>query len=200
VDTVLFNPARRNSALRQQWGLSDSDVACLYVGRIAAEKNITKVISAYRSMQSQCKGRLILVGDGPLRKPLQRHHPDIIFCGMKRNVELAEHYASGDIFLFPSHSETYGNVVTEAMASGLAVVAYNEAAAREVIVTDRNGMLVDPGDHTGFEATASQLCSNTEKITALGKAAAELASTLSWHGIVTRFVKLLEQQIERMPR
>jgi glycosyltransferase involved in cell wall biosynthesis len=199
VDTELFNPGRRNAALRKQWALSDSDIACLYVGRIAAEKNIAEVISAYRDMQPRCRGKLILVGDGPMRKQLQRKHPDIIFSGIKRHVELAEHYACGDIFLFPSHSETYGNVVTEAMASGLAVVAYDEAAAHEVIVTGRNGMLVDPGCRTGFEATASRLCTDSEKIAVLGKAAARCAATLSWARIVARFVELLERQIARTP-
>ena len=195
VDTRLFNPGRRNPQLRKQWGLSETDVACIYVGRIAAEKNITEVISAYKKIQSLCKGKLVLVGDGPLRKQLQLQHPDFIFCGVKRGVKLAEHYASGDVFLFPSLSETFGNVVTEAMASGLVVVAYNEAAAHEHLVTDHNGMLVNAGDTPDFATTASQLCTQPEKIASMGKEAAEHAKALDWNRIVARFVELLRKQI-----
>jgi glycosyltransferase involved in cell wall biosynthesis len=195
VDTHLFNPNRRNAGLRKQWGLSDTDLACLYVGRIAAEKNIAEAIAAFIEIRKSTAAKLILVGDGPMRKRLQRQHPDVIFCGAKRGAELAEHYASGDVFLFPSQSETFGNVVTEAMASGLAVVAYDQAAAHEHIISGHNGMLVSVGTQPDFSTTASQLCTQATKIAALGQAAAEYARTLSWTDIVTGFVALLERRI-----
>ncbi len=196
VDTTLFNPERRSQLLRKRWGLSETDIACIYVGRIAAEKNITEVLAAYQRIRSQCSARLILVGDGPLRKKIQVKHPDVIFCGMQHGINLAEHYASGDVFLFPSLSETFGNVVTEAMASGLAIVAYDEAAAHEHLVSGHNGMLVKQGNEHGFATTASLLCTRSGKISGLGKNAAEHARTLGWNRVVARFIELLEQQIE----
>jgi glycosyltransferase involved in cell wall biosynthesis len=198
VDTELFNPGRRSTGLRRRWGLADSDIVCIYVGRIAAEKNITEVISAYRKIQPLCSGKLVLVGDGPLRKKLQQQHPDFIFSGIQCGIELAEHYASGDLFLFPSLSETFGNVVTEAMASGLAVIAYDKAAAHELLHPGLNGMLVDPGRQPDFATTAIQLCRERGKIAALGKAAAEHARTLGWNRIVSSFVEILEQQIKEV--
>ena len=196
VDTTLFNPGRRNQKLRSQWGLSDKDIACIHVGRIAAEKNIAEVITTYHRIRSQHDVRLILVGDGPLREKIQRDNPEVIFCGMQHGIKLAEHYASGDVFLFPSLSETFGNVVTEAMASGLAIVAYDEAAAHEHLANGHSGMLVTEGGEPDFATTAARLCAQPEKITELGKNAAEQARSLGWDRIIARFMRILEQQIE----
>lgn len=86
-----------------------------------------------------------MVGDGPQRTKLEQEIPDAVFCGAQRGERLAEHYASGDLFLFPSLTETFGNVVLEAMASGLAVVAYDEAAAAQHIRHGHSGALAMPG-------------------------------------------------------
>ena len=126
VDSQLFNPARRDEALRREWGLGERDIAVLHVGRLAAEKNLSLLGSSFRALcadHPQLKLRLVIVGDGPQRAHLQRELPEAVFCGLQRGEELARHYASGDLFLFPSLSETFGNVVLEALASGLAVVA-----------------------------------------------------------------------------
>src|SRR5262249_27229099 len=121
VDSARFSPERRSAALRASWGVRDTDVVAIYVGRLAAEKNVPLAITAYRAMeQARSRTRLVIVGDGPQRSRLQRAHPDLIFCGMQTGESLAAHYASGDVFLFPSETETFGNVTLEAMASGLA--------------------------------------------------------------------------------
>lgn len=193
VDTALFHSGRRSETLRDAWGLAQDDIACLYVGRIAPEKNIPELVTAFDRLRATLpRARLILVGDGPLRKPLSKAHPYIVFAGKRVGEDLATHYASGDLFLFPSHSETYGNVVTEAMASGLAVVAYDEAAAREHIHHDDNGLLADASGRRDFAALATALACDPERIRRLGARAEAYAAKLSWDTIVDRFIELLQ--------
>jgi glycosyltransferase involved in cell wall biosynthesis len=142
IDNRLFTPKRRSSALRRMWRASRSDLVVLYVGRIAPEKNLGLAIESYRAMQRVNNAvKFVIVGDGPLRAALQKKHPDLIFCGVHTGEELAKRYASADVFLFPSETETFGNVTLEAMASGLGVVAYDYAAARMHITHGATGVL-----------------------------------------------------------
>ena len=158
VDAQLFTPERRCAALRRTWGVAESDLAVLYVGRIAPEKNLGLAVAAYRAMQ-RCHASMkcIVVGDGPLRAPLQKAHPDLIFCGMQTGGQLARHYASADVFLFPSETDTFGNVTLEAMASGLVVVAYNYAAAHMHMTHGETGVLIPYGEPQAFIDAAVQL-------------------------------------------
>ena len=134
VDTTTFHPGRRSDALRRSWGAGPADLVALVVGRLAPEKNVPLAVRAYRAMAEVRPGtRLVLVGDGPERARLQAALPEAVFTGMLRGDALAAHYASADVFLFPSLTETFGNVTLEAMASGLAVVAYDDAAAAQHI-------------------------------------------------------------------
>ena len=89
--------------------------------------------------------RFVLVGDGPLGAALRRDHPDLVFAGFRTGDDLAAHYASADVFLFPSETETFGNVTLEAMASGLAVIAYDYAAARVHIENGTSGLAIPDG-------------------------------------------------------
>lgn len=140
VDARLFTPERRDPALRKGWGMHDDAPVLLCVGRIAAEKNLGLAVQAFRALQSRLPGaRIVLVGDGPQREALAAAYPDALFVGTKRDTELAAHYASADLFVFPSLSETFGNVVLEAMTSGLAVVAFDHAAAREHVANGISG-------------------------------------------------------------
>lgn len=196
VDTELFNPRRRSTQLRRQWDMRPDQLVCLYVGRIAAEKNIHTAVAAFRALQqARPDARLVLVGDGPLKARLAADNPDFVFCGVRRGAELARHYASGDLFLFPSQSETFGNVVTEAMASGLAIVAYQQAAAGEHIHDGENGALAGDPTQAGFVRRAADLCRDTEQLATLGRNAAAYATSLGWAGIVERFIQLLHEQI-----
>jgi glycosyltransferase involved in cell wall biosynthesis len=198
VDTALFNPRRRDDSLRRQWAAEPDQPVCLYVGRIAAEKNILTAVSAFRAIQAVSPGaRLVLVGDGPLRSRLALENPDFVFCGMRRGEDLARHYASGDLFLFPSRTETFGNVVTEAMASGLAVIAYPLAAAGEHIRDGDTGALAAGRDDQAFIERAVALSPDAGRWRRIGANAAEHAAALGWNGIVERFIQLLQQQIGR---
>jgi len=150
VDSRNFHPDRRDSELRSHWGLGERQLAVLYVGRLAAEKNLAQAISTFERLRTMHPGaRFILVGDGPLRQRLERTHPDYLFCGTQTGDALAQHYASADLFLFPSQSETFGNVVLEAMASGLGVVAFDHAAAHEHIQDGTNGRKLPMDDAEG---------------------------------------------------
>jgi glycosyltransferase involved in cell wall biosynthesis len=161
VDTRQFHPGWRDAALRAQWGLAEDELAVLCVGRLAVEKNLGLAIRAFRAIQvANPRARLVLVGDGPQRAALQAAHRDLVFAGVQRGDALSRHYASADLFLFPSLSETFGNVTLEAMASGLPTVAFDYGAAREHLEDGRHGARVAPGDAEGFVRAAMALGSS----------------------------------------
>src|SRR5262245_13386565 len=192
IDTQLFTPERRCVALRRTWGVAESDLAVLYVGRIAPEKNLELVVAAYRAMQRcSASAKCIVVGDGPLRAPLQKAQPDLIFCGIQTGAQLARHYASADVFLFPSETETFGNVTLEAMASGLVVVAYNYAAAHMHITHGKTGVLVPYGESQAFVDAAVQLARAPQSLHTIRQHARAYAASLNWHCVVERFVTIL---------
>ena len=130
VDTQLFTPYRRSELLRRQWGVTPATPVVLHVGRLAAEKNLPALAAAFITISKrQPRARMVLVGEGPEERMLRSRLPEAIFAGTRRGEELASHYASADLFLFPSLTETFGNVTLEAIASGLPLVAYDYAAA-----------------------------------------------------------------------
>ena len=194
VDGQLFHPARRSAALRAEWGLGEDEIAVLHVGRLAAEKNLQLLTRAFRQLQRdlpQQPLRLVLVGDGPLRTQLQAELPEALFCGVQRGEALAAHYASGDLFLFPSLSETFGNVVLEALASGLAVVAFDQAAAAQHIRHGHNGALAMPGDEVAFIESARWLLEDPESLRRVRLNARQHAGKQGWPAIVERVESLL---------
>lgn len=187
VDTRLFDPAHRDPALRRSWGANPTDPVALYVGRLAAEKNLQLVLAAYRKLRAiRPATRLVLVGDGPLAARLQARHPEIVFPGMRIGADLATHYASADLFLFPSLTETFGNVTLEAMASGLAVVAFDYAAAHRHIVHGQSGLLAPRGDPAAFIEAASQLASDLALRRTLGQSARQAVLAFDWEHICQR--------------
>lgn len=187
VDTRLFSPNRHNPALRQRWGLDSRGLAVLYVGRLAAEKNLKLLIEAFAAIHRlQPDSRLILVGDGPLASGLRAHHPDFIYCGMQQGEALAAHYASADLFLFPSLTETFGNVLLEAMASGLAIVAFDYAAARAHLESGRSGCLIPFGDAAAFVGAAVALAHEPHTLESLRQAARHAVADLDSERIYDR--------------
>lgn len=196
VDTALFNPLRRSRALRGEWGLGEHDLAVLYVGRLAAEKNLGLVLEAFKAIAEQHPtARLIFVGDGPLAGKLRQQCPHAIFCGSQRGEMLASHYASGDIFLFPSLTETFGNVTTEALASGLGVVAYAHAAAAELIHHQHNGITVAAGDGEGYVHAAVALANDHALLQAIRQQASISMQDLDWQHIIDTFAATLRSVV-----
>ncbi len=194
VDCQLFHPSRRSDFLRETWGLAPGDTAVLHVGRLAREKNLGLLKACFGSLVSAYpdkKLRLIVVGDGPVRQELQQQLPGAIFCGTQRGEALAAHYASGDLFLFPSLTETFGNVVLEALASGLGVVAYDEAAAAQHIRHGHNGAVAMPGDEEGFIDAARWMLEDDETLRRVRLNARQHASRQGWAGIIEAFESYL---------
>jgi glycosyltransferase involved in cell wall biosynthesis len=192
-----FSPSLRSATLRGAWGASKNDVVVLYVGRLAKEKNAGVVLSAFAAIQSRLPtAKLVFVGDGPLRQALQAACPQAVFAGIKTGTALATHYASSDLFLFPSLTETFGNVVPEALASGTAVVSYACAAAANLIRHDHNGALVAPGEEAQFLQTAVALANDEDRRNRLRLAAAPSVAHMSWAAVTDGFISTLRSVID----
>ena len=184
VDAKLFHPEKRSGELRRAWGATDETPVAIVVSRIAAEKNLPVAIQAFEQMRaSRPDAKLVMVGDGPARAALQKRHPQVIFTGMRTGEDLAAHYASGDIFLYPSLTETYGNVTVEAMASGLATIAYDYAAARQHIRHEKNGLLAAFDDAAAFTAQAAGLVDDAARIGRLRVQARQTAESFQAMGL-----------------
>ena len=185
VDAQRFSPLHRSAALRASWGADPGTCVAMCVGRLAPEKNLGSVVSAFEAMREhEPRTRLVLVGDGPERQRLGQRCPEAHFAGVRHGADLAAHYASADVFLFPSTTETYGNVVPEAMASGLAVVAYDHAAAGQLIRHGENGLLARCDDTLEFCRVARRIAGDWAQLRELGNAARETAMRLDWARIV----------------
>jgi glycosyltransferase involved in cell wall biosynthesis len=193
VDTNLFHPRHRDEALRADWGIKPDGIAVVHVGRLAAEKNLDLAVRAFRAIQrEQPDARFIVVGDGPERARIAAANPDIVFAGMRRGDDLARHYASGDLFLFPSTTETFGNVTLEAMACGVPVVAFDYGAAREHILHPDSGMRLPLSDPDAFIRGASALASDPQRRRKMGRQARIAVESLSPDVVSASFSELLE--------
>ena len=191
VDTCLFNPRRRSKALRRQWGVNDDrHIVVLHVGRLAPEKNLALAIKAFFALRQDIpNARFVLVGDGPTAESLKARHPDFVFAGTRRGIDLATYYASADVFLFPSQTETFGNVILEAMASGLAVVAFDYAAAGSYIQHGHNGLLAPVADEAAFIGATRRLVREPGWHRQLGVQARSSIRHLSWDHICNELLE-----------
>lgn len=196
VDTDLFSPARRSAELRASWGAQEDTPVAIYVGRVAAEKNLPLLMEAFAAFRQAHPGApCVVVGDGPRLKALQSEHPGHIYTGAKLGVDLATCYASGDVFVFPSSSETFGNVVLEAMASGLLPVAFDYAAPRLLIKPGVNGHLAPLGDDAAFLAAVRASVPEAHN-DALRQAARAAAHDLGWQRVIEQFEGELATAVE----
>jgi glycosyltransferase involved in cell wall biosynthesis len=200
VDTKRFDPAKRSETLRQSWGASPNTPVVVYVGRIAAEKNLNALVAAWMAMRAKRSDmKLVLVGDGPMRRKLEERLPEAFFAGMQRDETLAEHYASGDIFLFPSITETFGNVTAEAMASGLSIVAYNYAAAAQLLRDGESGRLVSCDDTSAFVQAAVEVIDAWPDSRTLGLRARAVAEAQGWERQVEELESVLHAAASTTP-
>jgi len=192
VDTALFDPVRRSDALRHSWGADAQTPVALYVGRLAPEKNLGLLVAAYRAMRELQPGlRLVLVGDGPARQALAEVMPEAVFAGTRCGEVLAQHYASADLFVFPSMTETFGNVTVEALASGLPVLAYDHAAAAGLVRSGHNGMLARLADAGDFVRLGLQLVADLEQARRMGRQARLTACSFGWDRAVDQIESVL---------
>lgn len=194
VDTRLFHPRRRDPALRAQWGADEDTPVVLYLGRIAAEKNLALAVRAFEALRREVPAaRFVWVGDGPERAALQAAHPDYVFTGMQSGKALARHVASADLFPFPSLSETFGNVVLEALAAGVALVAFDTGAAHEHLRDGVGGVRIAPGDADAFVDATVRLVANPARLRRMRRAARDGVAQLSPEAVVREFETLLHE-------
>ncbi|WP_202845629.1 glycosyltransferase family 4 protein [Luteimonas saliphila] len=195
VDTQLFDPARRDDALRAELGVGPDAPLLIHVGRIAAEKNLGLAVRGFRRLQARRPdARYVWVGDGPMREALQRDNPDFVFTGIVRGEALARLFASADLFVFPSRSETFGNVTLEAMASGIATIAWDYGAAREHLRGGEHGAAIAPDDEAAFLSAVERIASGDDampRMRAMGAAARESVLGLSPQRVAQDFDALL---------
>ena len=185
VDTAHLNPRKRNPSLRSLWGAREDTVVVLCVSRLATEKNMTLLWRAFDAIARRgIDARLVLVGDGPQRAHLEALCEGAHFAGVRRGEDLAAHYASADLFVFPSLTETFGNVVPEAMASALPVVAFDHAAAGQLIRHGDNGWLAAPQEPVQFVELAARAAGDRDALRTMGMRARETALSLDWHRVV----------------
>lgn len=197
VDTCLFTPARRSEALRRECGADGDAPVALVVGRVSSEKNIGLAIRAFTEMRKACPELVCrVIGDGPVRAKLQREHPWVQFPGYLIGDNLANCYASADILLFPSETETFGNVLIEGMASGLATLGYDYAAAAWHGIDDENLLKAEKGDEAAFLMKSLKLLDPTIRAK-LGKGARRTSETLRWPGIVSELEEILYQIVSK---
>lgn len=188
VDLCQFSPAHRSAELRATWQATNGTVVVLHVGRLAAEKNYSLLFRAYAAMREANPDlRFVLVGDGPLRPALQAAHPECLFTGFISREDLARYYASADVYVHASLTETYGNVLTEAMASGLAVACFDYAAAHQFVRDGVNGLVVPCDQPDALVAVAAQLAANRPLRDRLRAAAPASFGRQSWETIIGRF-------------
>lgn len=200
VDVERFQPRHRSLPLRASWGVADDEVVVACVGRLAPEKNLGLLLTAYEAICSQgLRARLLIVGDGPLREELRARCPGALLVGQRSGADLAAHYASADLFVFPSKTETFGNVTAEAMASGLPVLAFDDAGAKQLIRSGDNGLLVALDRDADFVREAVALAGDPARRSVMGARARESATQMGWDHVVTRFVGILSAVGRRTP-
>ena len=193
VDTGRFDPARRAEALRASWGLEPDGLAVVHVGRMAVEKNLDLAVRAFRALQAlRPDARFVWVGDGPELARIRSANPDFIYCGPRRGDDLARHFASSDLFLFPSLSETFGNVTIEAMSSGVATVAYRYGAAAEHLQHGVHGAAIALHDENAFIDAACRLSLEHESRRWMGSNAREAMQPLRPARVAADFDAILQ--------
>jgi len=196
VDTGSLSPGMRDEGLRASWGVDPDTLVAIHVGRIAPEKNLDLAVRGFRALQRQRPdARFVWIGDGPSRAALARDNPDFVFCGIRRGTDLARHFACGDLFLFPSRSETFGNVTLEAMASGVPTVAFDSGAAREHLRDGVHGALV--ADDAQFIAAAARLAGDRAGLRRMGVAARGAVLHLRPEQVAAEFDALLARLARR---
>jgi len=184
VDTKLFNISKRDTSLRSSWGATDNTKVLISVGRMAPEKNLDQVLKTYDALKSTGQAfKLVMVGDGPLKEQFQKRYPEIIFPGMLSQSNLAAYYASSDLFIFPSQTETFGNVTLEALASGIPVLAFDCAAARDWVQTGVNGWLVAENNPEGFSAQAVTIFNSKDLLDQITQSTRQQVVHLDWDQI-----------------
>jgi phosphatidylinositol alpha 1,6-mannosyltransferase len=184
VEFDIFNPARRSLAWRQSLGIKDDEVVVGFFSRLVLEKGLDVVAEAVSELtRRKVKHRVLIVGEGPARESFAAQVPDAIFAGFQSGPDLGRAVASMDILLFPSVTETFGNVTLEAMASGVPVVGANATGTSSLVQDGITGRLIEPRDIAGYADALQHYIEHPEARIAAGRAGAKAAEPYSWDRI-----------------
>ena len=188
LDTELFHPGRRDSAFFEKFGASNGEVRLLYVGRISREKDLDLLADAYRRLRKErLPVQLFVVGHGPYSEALAKSLPDAFFTGYLRGTELATAYASADIFVFPSTTDTFGNVILEAQASGLPVVVSDSGGPKELVAHKANGLITKSHNVEDFTGAIRTLVTNRALRERMANSARDSVIDRSWPRAFAKF-------------
>ena len=186
IDTARFTPDKRSREWRSRLGIGGEELVILHVSRLVREKRLDTLTAALK--QVGAPHRVVIVGDGPDRPFVERELPHAVFAGFLRDEALATAYASSDLFVFPSDSESFGNVTLEAMASGLPTVCADATGSSSLVVPGETGFLVSAGDAGGFAHHLTLLAQDEALRRRMGEAARARALTYSWDETLARLL------------
>ena len=185
VDRALYNPDRRDLGWRRGLGIDDAEPVVAFVGRLVLEKGLEAFASTLDALRAQgVPHRALVVGDGPERAWMQQRLPSAVFAGFQTGEALARAYASSDIFLNPSVTETFGNVTLEAMASGVPAVCADATGARSLVRHGTTGFLVPPREPDGFVAPVRQLLTEPALRADMATASVAASADFTWDAIM----------------
>jgi len=188
LDTELFHPGRRESAFFEKFGASNGELRLLYVGRISREKDLDLLADAYRRLRKEgLPVRLFVVGHGPYSEALAKSLPDAFFTGYLSGTELATAYASADIFVFPSTTDTFGNVILEAQASGLPVVVSDSGGPKELVSHNANGLITRSHNVEDFTSAIRTLVTDRALRERMANSARDSVIDRSWPRAFAKF-------------
>jgi glycosyltransferase involved in cell wall biosynthesis len=188
LDTELFHPARREPAFFEKFGACNGEVRLLYVGRISREKDLDLLAAAYRRLRDEgLPVQLFVVGHGPYSKAFAKSLPEAFFTGYLRGKELAAAYASADVFVFPSTTDTFGNVILEAQASGLPVVVSDSGGPKELVEHEANGLITKSHDVKDFTRAVRALVTDPALRKRMAKSARDSVTDRSWPSAFNKF-------------
>ncbi len=201
IDIELFNPVKRNGIFKKTYALP-MGIKLLYVGRISKEKNLNLLTAAFKRLVADGeKVQLIVVGDGPYLEEMKAETRDLPCCftGYLKGEALSSVYASADLFVFPSTTDTFGNVVLEAQASGLPVIVSDQGGPCENIIPDQTGLICRAEDADSLYEAILSLVKDPPRCQAMGKTARRYVEKRSFENAFLKLWELYQKPI-RPPR
>ncbi|MBO6524981.1 MAG: glycosyltransferase family 1 protein [Balneolaceae bacterium] len=190
IDTERFNPGKRDMEWRRSVGFDDDDIVVTFVSRLVWEKELrTYIDSVSRIQKKYPKVRALIVGDGQARKEAEQLLPNGHFTGFAKGEDLARAYASADIFLFPSHTETFGNVTLEAMSSGLPCIVADAIGSKSLVDNGVNGFWAKKESVDDFTNQLEKVVADSEMRIKMGKTSRKMAMEYEWDSINAGLVK-----------